>query len=457
MVHFKNMLLVWDMESAASLRRRARATGGGGGRAVRCAVLSAEQCSVPSSSAHSCSSSAVCLRMSGAAPPPPPPLPRDLATADPPCAAERDSGDGAAAPATGDGDGGGVFGVVPAASLPAQNLVAPSEGRYSKRVISKPPATDDFAVFVDSSVVKNLGRRRKVAQKRYEVETIVDRRPANDKSNANEYLVKWVGYPSAENTWEPETGLSGAKQAIRQFEARLKSSDSKVASNTLSETTGDAKTRAAESDPAMPATRKRASKQMWTAEELSLFQQIMRSEGPGRWDFKASKLGTGRKGVALAQKWAVLQKQNVQRARALPVTAQPCSKDTAGKLLNCATNAPLEGAATDHCNEPLAIAPAGLIHGKTATLAVSKGVASSKKTEGRGARALQPRKRKRQQMVEKEDDYCFMCGDGGELVCCEGCPRVFHSKCLNDHAPGHAEQPKFQGKKHKWFCPECVS
>jgi len=50
----------------------------------------------------------------------------------------------------------------------------------------------------------------------YEVEEILD---SHFHRNQLQYLVKWKGYPSEENTWEPENNLKNAWKVIDAFHA----------------------------------------------------------------------------------------------------------------------------------------------------------------------------------------------------------------------------------------------
>ncbi|XP_034038510.1 autoimmune regulator [Thalassophryne amazonica] len=45
------------------------------------------------------------------------------------------------------------------------------------------------------------------------------------------------------------------------------------------------------------------------------------------------------------------------------------------------------------------------------------------------------------------DDECTVCKDGGELICCDGCPRAFHLYCL--------EPPLTSIPRGSWQCEQC--
>ncbi len=53
----------------------------------------------------------------------------------------------------------------------------------------------------------------------YEVEKVVDKR--RNPQGKDEYLVKWVGYPSYQNTWEPLKNLKFVKDLVEEFEEKL--------------------------------------------------------------------------------------------------------------------------------------------------------------------------------------------------------------------------------------------
>lgn len=51
----------------------------------------------------------------------------------------------------------------------------------------------------------------------YEVEEIIDKR--YNIFGLCEFLVKWKGYPSSQNTWEPKKNLSNVTWMIKEFES----------------------------------------------------------------------------------------------------------------------------------------------------------------------------------------------------------------------------------------------
>jgi hypothetical protein len=52
-------------------------------------------------------------------------------------------------------------------------------------------------------------------QEEYEVETILDKKIVKNKK---QYLVKWMGYPLHDATWEPVEHLVNANEKVKEFE-----------------------------------------------------------------------------------------------------------------------------------------------------------------------------------------------------------------------------------------------
>nr|XP_021142161.1 autoimmune regulator [Columba livia] len=50
---------------------------------------------------------------------------------------------------------------------------------------------------------------------------------------------------------------------------------------------------------------------------------------------------------------------------------------------------------------------------------------------------------------QENEDECAVCGDGGELICCDGCPRAFHLTCLVPPLP--------RVPSGTWRCSSCVA
>ncbi|EPS71321.1 hypothetical protein M569_03436, partial [Genlisea aurea] len=59
--------------------------------------------------------------------------------------------------------------------------------------------------------------------------------------------------------------------------------------------------------------------------------------------------------------------------------------------------------------------------------------------------SLELSKNRRIYSPDENDDLCSICEDGGDLLCCENCPRSFHSECI-----GMSTIPE-----GKWYCKYC--
>ena len=50
--------------------------------------------------------------------------------------------------------------------------------------------------------------------------------------------------------------------------------------------------------------------------------------------------------------------------------------------------------------------------------------------------------------VDGNNDECHLCGMDGTLLCCDGCPSAYHSRCIGVMKMHIPEGP--------WYCPECA-
>uniref|UniRef100_A0A665VGI5 Chromodomain helicase DNA binding protein 4 n=1 Tax=Echeneis naucrates TaxID=173247 RepID=A0A665VGI5_ECHNA len=86
---------------------------------------------------------------------------------------------------------------------------------------------------------------------------------------------------------------------------------------------------------------------------------------------------------------------------------------------------------------------------KVAPLKIKLGSLNSKRK--RSSVRSEDEEDRRDEGVEEEDDhhieFCRVCKDGGELLCCDTCPSSYHIHCLNPPLP---EIPNGE-----WICPRC--
>jgi len=48
--------------------------------------------------------------------------------------------------------------------------------------------------------------------------------------------------------------------------------------------------------------------------------------------------------------------------------------------------------------------------------------------------------------IDSHISHCAQCRDGGDLLCCDGCPAAYHAGCVGlDEVPDE-----------RWYCPLCI-
>ena len=103
-------------------------------------------------------------------------------------------------------------------SLVEKKLPVPQKSPF-KSPLSKLPQKKDLKDLERKSTVpkpSSLKAKKPSSQDKYDVEDIIGHRITK---GLDEYLVKWLGYPSTENTWEPIVNIDpGSLHLIRKFQ-----------------------------------------------------------------------------------------------------------------------------------------------------------------------------------------------------------------------------------------------
>lgn len=55
-----------------------------------------------------------------------------------------------------------------------------------------------------------------------------------------------------------------------------------------------------------------------------------------------------------------------------------------------------------------------------------------------------------QQVENVNVDMCVVCGQGGSLLCCDGCPAAYHGHCFEPPVDPDSMLPD-----EEWYCPDC--
>ncbi len=113
--------------------------------------------------------------------------------------------------------------VVTAAPLPKRKSATKTDkpkGKRGRPVGYSPKVAAAAKAKTAATTVKKRGRKPK-EEAEYVVEEILSERK-NLSTSATEYEIKWKGYPSSENTWEPRGNLEGCEALLTKFEKEKK-------------------------------------------------------------------------------------------------------------------------------------------------------------------------------------------------------------------------------------------